>query len=83
MLLLISSISQEQIDTAVVNFNSEEFTLTQQIESLTNLVTLLTQQIQEFEPEAGESDKWLFTFNGGIPMHINEHGGGTTDDLGD
>ena len=80
---IISSISQADIDEAVSNFNSEEFTLTQQIESLTNLVTLLTQQIEEFEPEAGESDKWLFTFNGGIPMHITDHGGGTTDDYGD
>ena len=62
---IISSISQEQIDAAVSDFNNEEFTLTQQIESLSDLVILLTQQIDSLEPRG---NKWLFTLSGGAPV---------------
>ena len=65
---IISYISQEQIDEAVLNFNSEEFTLTQQIESLSNLVILLTQQIDSLEPRG---NKWLFTLSGNAPVEKN------------
>jgi hypothetical protein len=62
---IISSISQADIDEAVLNFNSDEFTLTQQIQSLSDLVTLLTQQIDSLEPRG---NKWLFTLSGGAPV---------------
>jgi len=67
-----SNISQETIDNFVNGYNSSSNTLLEQLSSMNDLVAYLRDQIDLLESNSGneENDKWLLTFNGGVPVSL-------------
>ena len=71
-LSLTSSVTQVDIDELISNFNSSNANINEQVEFLSSLISLLNNQITDLELNEGIdnslSDKWMFTFSGGIPV---------------
>ena len=70
-----SNISQETIDNFVNGYNSSSNTLLEQLSSMNDLVAYLRDQIDLLESNSGneENDKWLLTFNGGVPVSLGHN----------
>ena len=71
-LSLTSSVTQVDIDELISDFDSTNANIDEQVALLLNLIGLLNDQITDLELNEGIdnslSDKWMFTFSGGIPV---------------